>query len=404
MLNIPIVIAAYNRKAPLERLLGSLKNAVYPDDVKLIISIDGSTDNGEIIDIAKRFKWNYGEKQIITSEHNMGLRNHILKCGRLAKEYDGIILFEDDLYVAPYFYDYVIQSHKVYGNDKNITGIALYSHQYNETACLPFKPIDDGYDIFFMQVACSWGQSWLTHQWKEFEEWYDSNYGLDLSDDKDVPPDVRLWPTSSWKKYYLKYMVENSKYFVYARISLTTNFADPGVHHQGTNIFQVPLLCRKKEYVFSKLEYSIAKYDAYCEVVPETLKKFVKELEDYDFEVDLYGMKNKREVILDYIITTQYLSCSVRSFGRNLKPHEHNICENISGDEIYFGLKKNMINYGAFLRYRTKLNQNYVNTHSYFFPITQLHYKPDSKKEKFSMYKRIYMKLRRVLLRWWLKQ
>lgn len=398
MLNIPIVIAAYNRKEPLKRLLFSLNNAIYPPNVKLIISIDGGVSKSEIVDIANRFEWKHGEKQVINSEQNMGLRKHILKCGQLAKLYDGIVLLEDDLYVSPYFYTYVLQAQEVYGNVRDVTGVALYSHHYNETACLPFKPLDDGYDVFFMQVACSWGQSWLKHQWEPFEDWYNRNINIELSGDAGVPPDVRLWPKTSWKKYYLKYMIENNKYFVYPRISLATNFADPGVNHTGSKIFQVPLLYGEKEYRLPEFSKSVSKYDAYCEIAPASLAGLLKEFSDCDFEVDLYGMKNKKEIASDYVVTTQALTECIKSFGRNLKPHELNVSEDISGDEIKFGLKNDMSDYGAFLKYRNKVNQDYNKTHAYFYSITKEHYQKTAQQKQVSFLIRLYNKIVRELI------
>ena len=396
MLDIPIVIAAYNRHESLKRLLGSLSKAVYPEDVTLIISVDGGEGNEEVIKLAEKFKWIHGEKLVIASDYNLGLRNHILKCGRLSMEYDGIILLEDDLYVSPYFYSYVLQSHAVYSATDEVSGIALYSHQYNETACLPFKPMDDGYDVFFMQIPCSWGQSWLSHQWKAFEKWYDLNKDLDLSSDTEIPPDVRLWPETSWKKYYLKYMLQNKLFFVYPRISLVTNFADPGVHHTGSNIFQVPFLYSNKTYSFPKINASFSKYDSYCEVFPETLAKYNKMLSGYDFEVDLYGMKNKNDILAKYTITIQKLRDSKISFSRRLKPHEMNICENIVGNEIFFGLTANMAAYDNFLVYRNTLNQDYQNTHGYHYLITKWHYRTAVSQKQALFYDSISRRIKQI--------
>ena len=396
MLKIPIVIAAYNRLEPLTRLLQSLAKAVYPLDVKLIISIDGGGGNQTIIDTANRFEWKHGEKQVIVHDVNLGLRKHILKCGELTKYYDGIVLLEDDLYVSPYFYTYALQAQNAYRNEQSIAGIALYSHQYNETATLPFRPLDDGYDVYFMQLACSWGQSWLAHQWAGFESWYNLNSKLDLIGDSVVPPDVRLWPESSWKKYFLKYILEKDKYFVYPKISLTTNFADPGVNHLGTNIHQVPLLYRDKEYIFPELCKSIAKYDCYCEIDPASLSGLNNELAGIDFEVDLYGMKNINDISSEYVITTQTVKKSVSSFGRKLKPHELNVIENIEGNEIRLSLTRDMADYGVFVRYRNHVNQSYDRTHAYFYQITKDHYKPTLPQKNVSFIKRLYNKVRRV--------
>lgn len=400
MRDIPIVVAAFNRVESLKRLFYSLDKAVYTVKVDLIISIDGGADNQAVIQLANRFKWKHGNKKVVISEFNMGLRNHILKCGEFTREYDGIVLLEDDLYVSPYFYTYVIQAHDVYGDEDCVTGIALYSHQYNETACLPFKPVDDGYDVYFMRLACSWGQSWLSHQWELFEVWYRSNSGIDLSRDIGVPPDVRLWPDSSWKKYYIKYITEKQMYFVYPRISLTTNFADPGVNHSGSNNYQTPLLYKDKAYAFPDISESISRYDAYCEVLPEAMSKCKQDLGKYDIEVDLYGMKHKDEIAAEYVLTTQDVSKYVKSYGRKLKPHELNVYENITGDDIKLGLTSGLASYGSYLIYRNKVNQDYIRTHGYFYAITKWHYTPTVPQRQVSMHKRLYNKVRRVLKGW----
>ncbi len=171
-LNVPIVVVAFDRVHSLARILASLDRSVYPSQVKLIISIDGGGPE-EVFELATHFQWRHGEKEIICQPENLGLRAHILKCGHLALKYDGIVLLEDDIYVSAYFYQFMLAAQTRYANDLNISGVALYSPRYSETACLPFMPIEDGYDVFFMQLACSWGQSWLSRQWHDFETWYE---------------------------------------------------------------------------------------------------------------------------------------------------------------------------------------------------------------------------------------
>lgn len=373
MLNIPIVVSAFNREIALERLLSSLSVAKYSVSVKLIISIDGGGSTN-VIKIASQFEWPHGEKELIVHEGRLGLRKHILFCGSLTKQYDGIILFEDDLYAAPYFYDYIQQTQPKYSCDPSIAGVALYSHQFNETAYLPFTPMSDGYDVFFMQLACSWGQCWMKSQWGEFEQWYKSNSHKNLKHDTRLPPDLLLWPETSWKKYFIKYMVDKKKYFVYPRVSLVTNFGDKGEHHKGTNTYQVSMIYTNKEYFLPLFSDSFAKYDAYCEISQNSLKHYNTELMKYDFEVDLYGMKRKNNITTDYIITTQKLEQAMTSYGRELKPHEMNIIENITGDLICLGKTVDMSAYGPFLTHRNAIFTNYRLAHSYFFSTKAEHY------------------------------
>ena len=177
MNNPVIVCVAFNRKKSLVRLLKSLDNAKYEEKVKLIISIDKG-DNEEVVNYANKFQWNYGEKEIIYQEINLGLKKHILKCGDLTEKYGSIILLEDDLYVSPYFYDYAKQAINFYKEDENISQISLYKYPVNNFTKDMFLALEDGSDNFFMTVASSWGQIWTYKQWKDFRKWFRWNYSF----------------------------------------------------------------------------------------------------------------------------------------------------------------------------------------------------------------------------------
>lgn len=375
-MKIPIVVVAYNRPHALSRLLDSLNRAEYPDDVEIVISIDGGELNAETIKVSEQFAWKHGTKKLIVADNNQGLRQHILKCGSLTDEYDGIILLEDDLVVSPYFYSYAIEAQKYYDEESSVAGVALFSHAYNETAWLPFLPVEDGSDVFFLQVPCSWGQCWTSRQWSAFKSWYDKNSELVLDEDKDIPPDVRLWPDTSWKKYFFKYMVEHDLFFVYPRVGLSTNFADAGVNHAGTNNFQVSLLMSSSSFIFSSYSESFAKYDSYCEMLPESLRQIMKKDIDREFAVDLYGMKNFEEIPEKYVITSQKLSDAEFGYARRMRPHELNVAFCVEGDDIFFGETGNLPGKEPFLSYRNKINQDYEKTHAYWYRMSKFHYRP----------------------------
>ena len=102
MNSITIVVVTYNRANSLDRLLNSLNNVNYLDDkVNLYISIDKeNTDkHKEVVKIAQEFKWKYGEKILNIEETNLGLKEHILKCGNLTNIYENVIVLEDDIVV-----------------------------------------------------------------------------------------------------------------------------------------------------------------------------------------------------------------------------------------------------------------------------------------------------------------
>jgi hypothetical protein len=367
---IPIIVVAYNRPKPLSRLLNSLLQATYPGEVELIISVDGSVEawkrggvdelkrgrGEEVRKVAEEFVWPFGEKKLIFHEDNLGLRNHVLSCGDLSKDYDGVIVLEDDLFVSPAFYDYTLQAIEYYKDDPKIAGISLYSHAYNETAQFPFRPLEDGSDVFFFQYAASLGQFWSQEGWDAFRGWYDALAPRDESggnslDSSFLPPNIRLWPESSWKKYFIAYIIQTDLYFVYPRVSLTTNFSDKGTNIRiSENLFQVPLLAGKKVFWFESLQNSVAVYDTYGEILPDRLKRMFPSLKDRDFDVDLYGLKSKEDTDKKMFLSSRKCSDPVMTFGREMKPHEMNVAKGIEGDFFALGKKEDFQEKNYFVR------------------------------------------------------
>lgn len=336
-MNIPIVVIGYNRADSLQRLLRSVSRARYPGRVDIIISIDH--DHHEAVrDVARNFAWDHGEKHLIFHPENLGLRQHVLSCGDLVKECDALIMLEDDLFVSPSFYEFASAAVSYYLDDESIAGISLYSHHFSETAYLPFTPLADRSDVYFMQIPSSWGQVWTASQWGKFRQWYDHQAGNFDPNKANVPDNIRNWRASSWKKYFSYYMIETGRYFVYPRISLTTNFSEPGTHIvEEKSIFQRPLLHEPKPFVFVSPDQTCAVYDAFCEIIPEKLKLLAPPLTKYDMEVDLYGSKALHAIKTRFLLSCKPCRSPVRTFGRAMKPHEVNIIEQIRGDVFALG-------------------------------------------------------------------
>ncbi len=382
-MNIPIVVAAYSRTLSLERLLISLVMAKYERPVKLIISIDGG-GTPDVRNYADHFDWPHGKKEVIAHQENKGLREHILFCGGLARKYDGVVVLEDDLYVSPCFYQYAVEAAVFCQGSKDVAGIALYSPSFNESARLPFYPLADGYDVFYMQVACSWGQLWLRQQWEDFEGWYSVHSNLELSEDKDLPYEIRNWPDSSWKKYFIKYLTVSKTYFMYPRSSFSTNFGDIGQHHTGTSLHQVPLQFGKEKKInFVNFNESVIKYDAFCEMLPESLTHLCHHLEDLEFDVDLYGIKERHCFTHKYVLTSKSCEKFVKSFGRHLMPIEYNVIDSIPGNDLFLALVDDVcqIDESDFRIYiYTKCAT--IEEQKYFYNISNLHYFIFNKKIK----------------------
>ena len=332
-----IVIVAFKRPLALKRLLTTIAKANYDPykDIPLIISID----RGNCVataQVAHDFLWDYGEKRVLEHPQNLGLRQHILSCGDLTKEYGTVIVLEDDLLVSPEFYRYTVEATDFYANSSEIGGISLYSYDFNEYAETKFIPLEDGYDNYFIKTASSWGQAWTRSQWLEFKQWYDSN-ARTIAIDKVLPQKLQEWPESSWKKYFIKYLFAQKKYFVYPRISLSTNSGDSGTNHGGGGNFQVPLMLGSKQYYFSQLYQSLSVYDSHYEIEAGCLKRLNPKLFNIDFECDFYGTKVTENIRPRHLLSIKECIHPLSTYALSLVPQELNVIFELPGNCFSLG-------------------------------------------------------------------
>ena len=147
---IAIVVVCYNRPAAAKRLLDSLNVANYPhDNVPLIISVDCS-GNEEMYELACTFEWKHGPKYPVIHTERLGLKKHIYECGDYTQQFKGVIILEDDLFVAEDFYNYTVSAVDAYYNEDKVAGIALYADTMNGYVGLPLYYWYDGSDAFMM--------------------------------------------------------------------------------------------------------------------------------------------------------------------------------------------------------------------------------------------------------------
>ena len=333
-MNCPvIVVAAFNRAESLKRLLTSLSHAVYHTKVDLVISIDGGGPQ-DVVDVANGFVWTYGEKSVLHHDQNLGLRAHIISIGDLTNKFGSIILLEDDLIVSPWFYEYALAAESFYENEDAVGGISLYAYRNNENAdCAPFNPLNNGFDIYFMQAPSSRGQLWTKKQWESFKAFYDHHPTIGNRDR--IPENVKEWADSSWKKYYHLYLSVKKKYFVTPYFSYTTNCGDEGTHSQKkTSLWQAQLSYGVPEnFRFPKFEEKSLKYDAYMEIDPACLPS-IEGIPPEDLCVDLYGTKQLDLFDHKYWLTIRESSQVIRSYGIEMLPVENNVLYQTEGKGI----------------------------------------------------------------------
>ncbi|WP_420322306.1 hypothetical protein [Flagellimonas sp.] len=329
---VPIVVVGFNRPRSISRILESLSKAYYPNkNIPLIISIDKGDDNQEVLDIANNFEWLYGDKIVHNNPENLGLRKHIIQCGDLSLKYGSVLILEDDLYVSPNFYYYTVRALEFSDNKTYIGGISLYNHQTNVHTNDIFLALDDGYDNWYFQFASSWGQAWTEGQWKNFKDWYGENDVLPRSEA--IPANVASWSDKSWLKFFIAFLIETNTYFLYPKLSLTTNFSDAGTHvNTNSTGYQVPLLSIKKEnYNFSSIDSCKGIYNSFYENT--TLANYL-EIPKEELCIDLYGYQHLTSD--RYWLTSKTVGYKIiKSFSRSLRPLELNIIENVQGNEFF---------------------------------------------------------------------
>lgn len=365
-MNIAVVAIGYNRKSDFERLIDSLINANYGGDkVDLIMSIDNSGCS-DVENYANTVEWPHGGMFVKTYKTRLGLKKHILSCGNFVEAYDAIAVFEDDIVASPGFYIFAKQCVKKYSSDDNIAGISLYTHLQNVYAKYNFIPSPSKYDVYFQQMAQSWGQVWLRKQWKDFVSWLE-NTDFKFEASPFIPTQLKKWGENSWLKYHILYCIEKNKYFVYPYESLTTCFSSKGEHSLIQNdVYQVPMrLCTDYDYKLPCFgENEAVYYDAFFERKFDISK--ILNISEENILIDLYGMRDiSCQQIPRYILTSRkYPYKIVKEYACTMRPHENNIVFDVRGDHFRLYDTSNIITKGK--READNTVYNYIYYHKIF--------------------------------------
>lgn len=352
-----IAIPAYSRGHSLQRLLDSVNEAVYPDDlnIELIISVDGGAAT-RVVEVAESFNFKHGRKTVVKQKENHGLNEQILWCGDLTLKYGSVIILEDDLFVDKYFYQYAVEALSFYKSNPKIMGIALFSPRYNQMAKLGFEPMYNGFSSYFAQFVCTWGEAFTKSQWTKFRIWYENADSKKIAKDPTIPNTVKSWE-ESWDKFLSAYMIKKDVYFVFPYNSYTTNFCDPGGVHtpSGSYQYQVPLAATDRptdQFLFCEFHDSSVAYDAFLEPeAPELYNELG--IPSNDIEIDIYGIKplsilrNKK-----YVLTSKKCTSIIKTFKLGMRPVEKTVLDPVPNketskvgysDHIYLAKSKNII-------------------------------------------------------------
>lgn len=257
-----ICVVAYNRINAIVRMLDKIYSSDL-GDLPVYVSIDYSEKQTEIVSILES-KAYYNKINIICHNVNLGLKKHVLFCGDIIREYDYLVVLEDDLLISSYIIDYVEECLKT--SLHKVATISLYSYHRSEGDLCSFIPIASGYDNYYMQFPSSWGQVYTKPMWFGFREWLDRN-DCEMFNDDLVPEYICRWPASSWKKHFLRYMIHNDLYSIYPYFSLTSNPGEDGTHHKDVgNKWVSNILQSNRRWDIKPLEQSDVIYN--CHFLP----------------------------------------------------------------------------------------------------------------------------------------
>lgn len=330
-----VVVAAFNRPEALRRLLDCLAQADYPPDVPLVISIDpGGDRQREVCAVAEAFDWRHGDRRLIVHPDHLGLVAHVHFTASLSQQYGSIIRLEDDYYVSPAYYSYASQALDAYADDPRIAGISLYQLWFNGYSHLPFSPLLDAGDAYFLQIPWSQGQAYTAEQWARYVDWRESA-GSDIPADGLIHEVYSTFPRTDWFPLATRYLAETSRFYVFPRESLSVNFGDAGTHFdRRTDYFQTPLQMFRRDFRFQPFDGAHAVYDSFLEILPDRLNRLAPRLAGYDYAVDLYGAKSPARLRQPCVLTTRPCRSPILSYGSALRPLEANIAAGFDGPDI----------------------------------------------------------------------
>lgn len=338
-----VVVIAYNRPLALERLLVSLARAEYPPgvDVPLIVSVDRSEDNASaaVARAARTFNWLHGAKTVIEQEKRLGLVAHFHACGRLSARYGSVILLEDDLVVAPPYYDFAASALARYEDEPRVAGVCLYGLWFNGFSHDPFLPLEDGTDTFLLKLPYTQGLAFTAAQWQRSEEW--SN-GHSLREHPDLHPSFLRFGREEWFPKLACYLASQDRYVCFPRVSLTVGWGDAGTHFAASSAwFQTPVQLQGRPYRFTDLD-GLSVYDSFYELLPDRLLTLAPHLPPIDFDVDLNATKQPFNLRHGYVLTSRPVRRSLMSFGLVMYPPELNIALSVPGDALSFARREDV--------------------------------------------------------------
>ncbi len=332
--------------------------------MNLYISCEKNSST-EVLDYIKSIEWSHGAFEIIVQKEQLGVDRHNLECMAMAEKLGHVVILEDDLVVSPSFQEYLLAAQEIAKTEKKLAGISLYRYPLREANRFPFELIPNSEFLYYQQRASSKGcfYNWeMLKPYFEFLESFDHNYNA-----YHLPQNVLRWKNEVWEKSFYAFLQHSDKYLGFPRYSLTSDFADTGVHmkkqvHRYQHQSQLYL---STEFMkFKRWRDTENVYDAFYELHPEVVRRLNTSLQDVDFEMDIYGTKDLSKVSPELTLSERQTNQAQKSWARSLKPEVVNVICDQEGDFFKLAPTSSFSN----KQHRNKLKENFL----YYFPDTRL--------------------------------
>jgi hypothetical protein len=164
-MNAPIAIFIFKRPEHTRQMLKALANNSEFEKSEIIVFCDGPRDAKEKpqVEAARKVLIDYfwhPQMKIIIREVNMGLSHSIIGgVSEILKEFDRVIVIEDDLITSPHFLRYMNDGLNIYSEVVKVASIHGYVYPVGKK--LP--------ETFFLRGADCWGWATWRRAWAEFK-------------------------------------------------------------------------------------------------------------------------------------------------------------------------------------------------------------------------------------------
>lgn len=255
-MRIATILFTYKRPRHTQQVLDGLaQNTTMPE--KLYIFQDGlktGQKNDEWLAV-KEIIHNVGfcPVEVIESDANKGLAKSVVDgISYVLKDYDAVIVLEDDCVPMPSFVTYMIQALEFYQGNPRINAVSGYS--------FPIFSHENYIKCFFVERVSTWGWGIWKNCWEEYRQ--DHDIIKRILKNKEAESRLNVWgqfdlsrmledringKNDSWAVYWALIAIEKDEYTLMLNKSLIKNIGFDGTGvHCGSENNQVPLFLTQK--------------------------------------------------------------------------------------------------------------------------------------------------------------